>query len=58
LKKIIEKLRKNSEAGKPLRYKLAGLRSVKISSFRIIHQINGDKIILLKYGHRKTIYKP
>ncbi|MCD6222944.1 MAG: type II toxin-antitoxin system RelE/ParE family toxin [Thermoplasmata archaeon] len=37
---------------------MAGLRSIKISSFRIIYQIKDDKIILLKFGHRKIVYKP
>ena len=58
LKKIIEKLRENPEMGKPLRYRLSGLRSVKLSSFRIIYCVKKDKIILLKFGHRKKVYKP
>jgi len=57
LKKIIKKLRENPEVGKPLRYRLSGLRSIKVSSFRIIYRVEDDKIILLKFGHRKTIYK-
>ncbi|HEC77287.1 MAG TPA: type II toxin-antitoxin system RelE/ParE family toxin [Thermoplasmatales archaeon] len=57
LKKIIEKIKQNPEIGKPLRYELSGLRSIRFSSFRIIYKIEGEIIILLKFGHRKRIYE-
>ena len=57
LKKTIEKIIQNPEIGKPLRYKLAGLRSVRISSSRIIYKVEGERIILLKFGHRRNIYR-
>ncbi len=57
LKKIIEHLRENPQTGKPLRYSLTGLRSIKMGKFRVIYKIEGDKIILLKIGHRKSVYK-
>jgi len=57
LEKIIEKIRKNPEIGKPLRYELSGLRSIRFSSFRIIYKIEGERVILLKFGHRKRVYE-
>lgn len=57
LKKIIEKICQNPEIGKPLRYSLSGLRSIKMKSFRVIYKIERDKLILLKFRHRKSAYK-
>ncbi|MBC7091338.1 MAG: type II toxin-antitoxin system RelE/ParE family toxin [Nitrososphaeria archaeon] len=57
LKRIIQQLKETPEMGKPLRYRLAGLRSIKMGKLRIIYRIEEDKIILLKIGHRKTVYK-
>jgi len=57
LEKIIEKIKQNPEIGKPLRYELSGLRSIRFSSFRIIYKIEEERIILLKFGHRKRIYE-
>ena len=46
------------EAGKPLREVLAGLRSYRISRFRIVYSVSSKKIIvIIAVGPRKTIYE-
>ena len=55
--KIIIKLAKNPEIGKPLRYKLKGYRSVRIKPYRIIYRIEEDKIIINCFDHREEVYK-
>jgi len=57
IKKIIKKIKDNPEVGKPLRYDLFGLRSIKIPPFRILYEIRKDLIILHKFEHRKGAYK-
>jgi len=52
IKKIIE----NPEIGKPLRYK-RGERSLYIKPFRLIYAVQGNQLILLKFEHRKSVYK-
>ncbi len=52
IKKIIEK----PDTGKPLRYDLRGERTVRINPYRLIYKIDGDKIILLRFEHRKEVY--
>jgi mRNA-degrading endonuclease RelE of RelBE toxin-antitoxin system len=57
LKKQIEKIINNPEIGKPLKY-LRGERTVYVKPFRIIysHIQSEDKIIFLKFEHRKSVY--
>ncbi len=56
IKNQINKLLKNPFVGKPLRYK-RGERSLYIHPFRLIYTVRGDNIFLLKFDHRKKIYK-
>ncbi len=56
LKRQIFKIVKNPNVGKPLKYK-RGERSLYIKPFRLVYAVRGDEIILLKFGHRKNIYK-
>ena len=56
LEKQIKKIIGNPNVGKPLRYK-RGERSIYIGPFRLIYAVRGDEIILLKFDHRKRIYK-
>ena len=57
IKKLILKIINNPRIGKPLSYELRGLRSIRLHPFRIIYEIKKNKIILLKFEHRKRIYK-
>lgn len=43
--------------GKPLRYGLKGEWSVRISSYRLIYAVQGDRLILLRFEHRKEAYE-
>ncbi len=56
IKKQIEKILQNPQIGKPLRYK-RGERSLYIKPFRLVYAIRGDELILLKFDHRKRVYR-
>ncbi len=56
LGKQILKILENPNVGKPLKYK-RGERSLYIKPFRLIYALRGDEIILLKFDHRKKVYK-
>ncbi|MEM4378840.1 MAG: type II toxin-antitoxin system RelE/ParE family toxin [Candidatus Nitrosotenuis sp.] len=62
--KIKEKLRKqilniieSPELGKPLRYDLKGERTVYIRPYRLIYSYQGTVLYLLRFEHRKEVYK-
>jgi mRNA-degrading endonuclease RelE of RelBE toxin-antitoxin system len=57
IKKQIKKLIENPEIGKPLRHDLKGERSVHIKPFRLVYTFENDKLILLRFEHRKEVYK-
>ena len=43
IKKMVKKIKKgNPEVGKPLRYDLSGLRSIKIPPFRLLYEIRAE----------------
>ena len=46
----------NPATGKPLRDELAGLRSCRVSRFRIAYRVAGSVIEIVAVGPRKTIY--
>ena len=56
IKKIIEKIIDNPYLGKPLKYELEGLRSVRVPPFRILYEHTGDCLILHTFEHRDTVY--
>ena len=56
IKKQIKKILENPYVGKPLKYK-RGERSLYIKPFRLIYVIRKDEIILLKFNHRKKVYR-
>ena len=56
VKKIIEKIIDNPDVGKPLRYELEGLRSVRVPPFRILYELSGDCLIFHTFEHRDTVY--
>ncbi len=57
LKKQIQKMLDNPSVGKPLKYK-RGERSLYLKPFRLVYTVRGREIILLKFDHRKKVYKP
>ena len=56
LQKQIEKVAENPNFGKPLRYGLKGEWSVRVKPYRLIYKVEGDKLILLRFEHRKEVY--
>ena len=56
LEKQIRKILVNPFVGKPLKYK-RGERSPYIKPFRLIYVLRGDELILLKFEHRKSVYR-
>lgn len=56
IEKQIKKIVENPKVGKPLRY-TRGERSLYIKPFRLVYAIRGDELILLKFNHRKKVYK-
>jgi len=58
IKKQISKIMERPEIGKPLKYFLKGERMIYIWPYRLIYTISGgDKLILLRFEHRKDAYK-
>jgi len=43
--------------GEPLRRSLSGFRKLRVGDYRVIYQIHGQTVIILKIGHRKEVYK-
>ena len=56
LQKQIEKVAENPTFGKPLRYGLKGEWSIYVKPYRLIYKVEGDKLILLRFEHRKEAY--
>jgi mRNA-degrading endonuclease RelE of RelBE toxin-antitoxin system len=55
--KILKKLAEQPEAGKPLKHDLKLHRSLRIPPFRIIYRMEGNKLIINCFDHRKDVYK-
>ncbi len=55
-KKQIEKIIKDPEIGKPLRYNLKGERTVYVKPFRIIYSFFNNTLYFLRFEHRKEVY--
>ena len=51
--KVIEK----PDIGKPLRYELHGEKSIRIGPYRMIYSVEKDTLFLLRFEHRKKVYK-
>ncbi len=56
LRKQILKILENPEVGKPLRYTKRE-RALYIKPFRLIYALRKGELILLKFEHRKNVYK-
>ena len=56
VKKQIRKIIENPGTGKPLRYGLKGEWTVRVPPYRLIYAVQGDRLILLRFEHRKSVY--
>ncbi len=41
----------------PLRRGLAGFRKLRVGDYRVIYQVQGRIVVILKIGHRREVYK-
>lgn len=57
LEKQIRKITENPEFGKPLRYGLKGEWTIRVKPYRLIYAVQGDRLILLRFEHRKRVYE-
>lgn len=57
LRKQIEKIADDPESGKPLRYGLKGERAIRIPPYRLVYAVQQDRLILLRFEHRKAVYQ-
>ena len=51
------KIYENPDFGKPLRYGLKGEWSIYVKPHRLIYKVEGDKLILLRFEHRREVYE-
>lgn len=56
IRKAVGKILSYPDIGKPLSYDLKGMRSVRVSPYRIIYEISRDIIVFHKFEHRKNVY--
>lgn len=57
VKHQIEKILDNPETGKPLRFALKGERSVYVPPYRLIYAMQRETLYLLRFEHRKVVYR-
>jgi len=57
VRKQLIKILENPEVGKPLRYGLRGERTVSVKPWRPIYSVAGDRLVLLRFEHRKRVHK-
>ncbi|MFZ1076184.1 MAG: type II toxin-antitoxin system RelE/ParE family toxin [Nitrosotalea sp.] len=57
LQKQIQNIVESPELGKPLRYDLKGERTVYVKPYRLIYAYQGTVLYLLRFEHRKKVYK-
>ncbi len=53
----IRKIAENPEFGKSLRYGLKGELTMRVKPYRLIYAVQGQRLILLRFEHRKTVYE-
>ncbi len=56
LRKQIVKITGDPGSGKPLRYGLKGESTIRIPPYRLIYAVREDRLILLRFEHRKEAY--
>ncbi len=57
VRKQIIKIIENPDIGKPLRYDLKGERTIYIKPYRIIYSFDKNILYLLRFEHRKEVYR-
>ena len=57
LDQIEEELSQKPESNPVLKGRFAGIRKFRIGDYRVIYVLLGDDILILRIGHRSTVYK-
>ena len=57
LEKQLRTITENPDFRKPLRYGLKGEWSIYVKPLRLIYKVEDDKLILLRFEHRKEVYE-
>jgi mRNA-degrading endonuclease RelE of RelBE toxin-antitoxin system len=57
LERQIRKIAEEPDFGKPLRYGLKGEWTIRVAPYRLIYAVQGEKLILLRFEHRKNVYE-
>ena len=58
IKESLKTITKEPDFGKPLKDELEGLRSIRVSRFRIIYRMEGPKVIqIVAIGPRASFYE-
>jgi mRNA-degrading endonuclease RelE of RelBE toxin-antitoxin system len=57
LEKQIRKVAENPDFGKWLRYGLKGEWTIRVAPYRLIYAVQGGRLILLRFEHRKSVYE-
>ena len=55
----IDQLKTNPAAGGVLKGEFAGLRRIRIGSYRVVYEIQDEQLIVLviRIGHRREVYR-
>ena len=55
----IDRLREEPNAGGVLKGEFAGLRRLRVGSFRIVYEVIDDRLVVLgiRVGHRRDVYR-
>ena len=57
MKAVEERLSRSPEMyGKPLRFSLKGLWSLRTGDYRVIYQVEDEEVIIVRIGHRREVY--
>ena len=57
IEKQVMKIIERPCSGKPLRYGMKNERTVYIKPYRLIYSVDGESLILLRFEHRKSVYR-
>ena len=57
LDKIEKELPKKPKSNPVLKGRFAGLRKFRIGDYRVIYVILGKDVVILRIGHRSSVYK-
>ena len=57
VRNVVQRIIEEPDVGKPLRFELKGERSIRVPPYRLIYAVELDTLYLLRFEHRKTVYR-